>query len=142
MECIYNDGDRSKYFKGSAGDCVTRALAIATGKDYLEVYKRINELAKAEKTGKRKRGVSNARKGVYTTTINKYLAELGWTWYPCMNIGSGCTTHLNPQELPNGTIICKLSRHLTCVKDGIIYDTYNCSRNENRCVYGYWKKEK
>ena len=35
----FNDGGRSKYFKGKgAGDCVPRAIAIATGKDYKEVY--------------------------------------------------------------------------------------------------------
>ena len=35
----YNDGGRSRYFKAQkVGDCVTRAFAIATGKDYKEVY--------------------------------------------------------------------------------------------------------
>ena len=26
------------------------------------------------------------------------------------------------------------------VKDGVLYDTYDCSRNGTRCVYGYWNK--
>ena len=32
MKFIYNDGGRSKYFKGEAGDCVVRAICNATGK--------------------------------------------------------------------------------------------------------------
>ncbi len=140
MEFNYNDGGRAKYFKGKTGDCVTRAIAIATGKDYLEVYNVINQLAKKEKITKRKNKKSNARTGVYKDTYKKYLESLGWKWYPCMQIGTGCTTHLCENELPRGVIICKLSRHLVCVKDGVINDTYDCSRGETRCVYGYFKK--
>ena len=33
LEFSYNDGGRSKYFKGEAGDCVVRAIAIATDSD-------------------------------------------------------------------------------------------------------------
>lgn len=140
MEFNYNDGGRAKYFKGKTGDCVTRAIAIATGKDYLDVYNAINQLAKEEKITKRKNKKSNARTGVYKDTYKKYLESLGWKWYPCMQIGTGCTTHLCENELPRGVIICKLSRHLVCVKDGVINDTYDCSRGETRCVYGYFKK--
>lgn len=140
MEFNFNDGGRSKYFKGRTGDCVTRAIAIATGVDYLEVYKALNKLAKLEKTGKRKTKKSNSRTGVYKETADKYLESLGWKWHSCMKIGSGCNVHLKASELPKGKIICRLSRHFTCVIDGIINDTYDCSRAENRCVYGYYYK--
>jgi len=33
-----------------------------------------------------------------------------------------------------------LSRHLTTVIDGVIYDTYDPSREGTRCVYGYYSK--
>jgi hypothetical protein len=139
MRFIYNDGGRSKYFKGTTGDCVVRAICNASGRDYKEVYDVINELAKNERKGKRKKGVSNARTGVYRTTEKKYIEEvLGWKWVATMRIGEGCKVHLNEEELPNGTLIVSVSRHLTCVKDGVLYDTYDCSRGEERCVYGYW----
>ena len=36
---FYNDGGRSKYFKGEkVGDCVVRAIAVAANLDYKEVY--------------------------------------------------------------------------------------------------------
>jgi hypothetical protein len=142
MEFIYNDGGRSRYFKGKdVRDCVSRSIAIATGKDYKEVYDALNELAKRERTGKRKKKVSNSRSGVYRTTYEKYLKSIGWEWTPTMKIGTGCRVHLREDELPSGTLIVKVSRHLTCVKDGVIYDTFDPSDDGERCVYGYYSKE-
>lgn len=148
MELIISDGGRSKYFKGRVGDCAVRAICNATGKDYKEVYDAINELAKSERTGSRKRGVSSARNGVYKKTFKKYVeGVLGWVWHPTMTIGSGCTMHLCAEELPKGTLIVSVSKHYTCVKDGVLYDTYNSSEvvndlgnilEDRRCVYGYW----
>lgn len=139
MNFIYNDGGRSNYFKKeNVGDCVVRAICNATGKDYKEVYDAINVMAKSERITKRKHDKSSARNGVYKETWKKYLESLGWKWHSCMSIGSGCTTHLRSDELPKGTIIVQVSKHLTCVKDGVLYDTYDCSRNGTRCVYGYF----
>lgn len=59
---------------------------------------------------------------------------------PRMKIGSGCTMHLRKDELPSGTIICKTSRHVVTAIDGVVQDTYDCTRDGTRCVYGYWKK--
>lgn len=142
MEFIKSDGGRSKYFKGATGDCVCRAICNATGKDYKEVYDLINEISQKEHTTRRKKAKSNARTGVYKYTEKKIIEEiLGWKWHPCMTIGSGCQIHLNENELPKGNLIIRCSRHLTCVKDRVLYDTYDCSREGNRCVYGYWSKE-
>ena len=138
MKFIYNDGGRSKYFKGEANDCVVRAICNATGKDYKEVYDAINQLAKSERTGKRKRGVSSARNGVYKCTEKIYLESIGWVWHPTMQIGQGCTVHLAADELPAGTLIVQVSGHLTCVKDGVLYDNHDCTRGGSRCVYGYY----
>ena len=48
MKWVYDDGGRSKYFKGTTDDCVARAIAIATGKDYKEVYDLINKYSKED----------------------------------------------------------------------------------------------
>jgi len=140
MKLVKSDGGRSKYFRGkNAGDCVVRAICNATGRDYKMVYDDINRLAKGERRGSRKKGISSARNGVYKTTIKKYIEnELGWTWVPTMEIGSGCKVHLREDELPNGTIIVSVARHLTCVKNGVLYDTFDCSKGGKTCVYGYW----
>ena len=132
MECVYADGGRSKYFKAdNVRDCVTRAICNATGSDYKKIYDGISKLQ-----GK------SARNGCKKTATRKYIVDvLGWKWHPTMNIGSGCKTHLRADELPaTGTIIVSVSKHITCVKNGVIYDTFDCSRHGNRCVYGYYTK--
>lgn len=150
----YDDGGRSKYFKAeNVSDCVTRAISIALGLDYKEVYDEINTIAKKERKGSRKRGKSRSREGVYKNTYKKFLASRGWEFVPTMKIGEGCRMHFTADEIPSGTIILKLSRHLVCVKDKVIHDTYDSSVKEylddttqelivntHRCVYGYFRR--
>jgi hypothetical protein len=133
---VYNDGGRSKYFKAkNVGDCVTRAIAIATGRDYKKIYDMVD---KAEKTSRgRKKG--SARNGAYKKNYAPIIERLGGVWHPTMQIGKGCKVHVRADELPAGRIICQCSRHLIAVIDGVINDTYDSSRGGTRCVYGYWK---
>ena len=141
MDFIYNDGGRQAAgFKGTTGDCVCRAIAIATERPYKEVYDLINQFAKAERTGKRKRGTSNARTGVYANTEKKVMEHYGFNFVPTMTIGSGCKVHLRADELPSGRIVVRLSKHSAAVIDGVLNDTYDCTREGTRCVYGYYTK--
>jgi len=139
----FDDGGRKTAgYKGKTGDCMVRSVAIATGLPYQQVYESVNKLAGRERTGKRKRGISNARTGVYNTTTRKLLESLGWRWTPTMEIGSGCQVHLRADELPKGRLIVSVSKHLTAVVDGVIRDTHDPSRRGTRCVYGYWERGK
>lgn len=143
LNFVYSTGGREKYFKQTTvRDCVTRAIANATGIDYLEIYNGINDEAKKERSSKRKRTTSSARNGVYTATAKRYIERvLGWVWVPCMSIGTGCQVHLRTGELPTtGSYILNLSGHFSCWKDNKLYDTYDCSRCGTRCVYGYWRE--
>ena len=141
MKFVYNDGGRSAAgYKGTAGDCVCRAIAIATERPYQEVYDLINEFAKSERKGKRKRDISSARNGVYKQTERKIMKHYGWRWIPTMQIGQGCKVHLREDELPSGRLAVCVSGHLTAVIDGVLNDTYDCTRDGTRCVYGYYVK--
>ena len=136
---VYHDGGRSVYFNGkNVGDCVTRSIAIASGMDYKEVY---NVLAKGNAS---QGGAKSARNGIYTKRkwFKDQMIEWGFEWVSTMGIGTGVQIHLSPDELPKGRIICRCSRHLTAVIDGVIHDTYDPSRNGTRAVYGYWKYTK
>ncbi len=136
-----NDGGRSEAgFKGLAGDCTTRAIAIVTGKSYREVYNALNSLAKEGRQTKHKKR-SSARDGVHRTIYDKYLKSLGYEWTATMKIGTGCKVHLREGELPNGRLIVRVSKHMTSVVDGVIHDTHDPSRGGVRCVYGYWSKK-
>jgi hypothetical protein len=129
MKYVYNDGGRSKYFKAkNVCDCVCRALAIALDKDYKDVYDTIKRVTN-----------ENPRNGLTKRATKKICEYYGGAWVATMNIGSGCKVHLKEGELPSGRLVCNLSGHLTCVVDGVINDTFDCSRCGSRCVYGYWK---
>ena len=144
----YNDGGRAEAgFKGKTGDCVARAVAIASGLPYKEVYDRLaegnaNQRVTKRTRGLKKNGVKTASHGINVTRkwFKDYMKELGFEWVPTMQIGSGCKVHLDEDELPNGRLVCSVSRHSTAVIDGVLNDTYDCSRMGTRCVYGYYIK--
>jgi hypothetical protein len=164
MEFIYNDGGRKDAgFKGNAGDCVCRSIAIITEKPYREVYDALNEISKPyqkicdeitdtfneidKKMGKKMgkchayKKLSSSRTGHIREVYGKYLKSLGYEWIPTMKIGTGCLVHLRSNELPAGRLIVSVSKHLTAMIDGIINDTWDCSREGSRCVYGYYIKK-
>jgi len=164
-----NDGGRSKYFKGEGGDCVTRAIAIASGMDYKEVYDILaagNKSQRKSKYDTKTKGTATALHGINVKRkwFKDQMAAWGFIWVPTMQIGQGCTTHLCKGELPVGRLVVSVSKHYTSMIDGVINDTWNPSRiwtspytgqelktnmfihedgktihEESRCVYGYWE---
>ena len=143
-----DDGGRAAAgYKGQAGDCVVRSIAIVTGLPYQKVY---DDLFKANEefrnTSKTKLARSlkqkndSPRSGTHRVVLKKYLAQLNFRWTPTMFVGQGCKVHLKKEELPSGILLVSCSKHITVVKDGFLHDTHDCSRNGTRCVYGYWTK--
>lgn len=132
MKFTYDDGGRSRYFRGKTNDCATRAMAITTGRDYKVIYDELREL-----TGESPRNGIDIRQ----PKLRQWLADQGLEWVPTMKVGKGCTVHLNADELPAGRLICRCSKHLVAVIDGVIHDTYDSSREGKRCVYGYWQQQ-
>jgi len=133
---VYDDGGRSAAgFKGTAGDCVTRALAIATGTPYREMYDRLARSMKSQGFAR------SARNGVEPKVYKPLLSLWGFVWTPTMFPGQGTRIHLAQGEVPQeGIYILRLSRHLCTVVDGTIHDTYDPGRNATRCVYGWWQR--
>ncbi len=139
MEWVYDDGGRKAAgYKGVTGDCVTRAIAIATGLPYQKVYDELTELGRHERRSKRRTSKSSARTGVYKPTIKRYMKSLGWEWTPTMGIGTGCQVHLRADELPPGRLVVAVSKHEVAVIDGVVHDAGDPTRGGTRCVYGYW----
>jgi hypothetical protein len=146
MTYVHNDGGRSDAgYKGKTSDCVCRAIAIAMGRTYDEIYAELTAASKAFAAGHRsrvarsieKRG-GTPRQGVFKEIYRPYLESLGWRWHPTMAVGSGCTVHLRASELPAGRLIVCVSRHVVAVIDGVIHDNHDPSRGGTRCVYGYF----
>lgn len=144
MQYERNDGGRATAGRrGTTSDCVARAVSIASGRPYQEVYDRLAEGNATQRRSKHNRnaGQRTASKGIYVKRkwFKDYMAELGFEWTATMQIGSGCKVHLRADELPKGRLVCLVSRHAVAVIDGVINDTYDPSREGTRCVYGYWR---
>ena len=146
MDWKWNDGGRAGGGRlGTAGDCVCRAVTIASGRPYNEVYDRLargNESQRITKHSRRTTaGKRTASHGINVRRkwFKDYMRSLGFTWHPTMAIGQGCTVHLREGELPQGRLVVNVSKHYTAVIDGVIHDLYDPSRGGTRCVYGYWK---
>jgi hypothetical protein len=154
IEFVNDDGGRAAAglaleaggFKGKAGDCVARAVAIATGRPYAAVYSELAEINALMPLSKCRRnsgavGSVTARRGIYVRAklFKDYMAALGFVWTPTMMIGSGCKVHVRSDELPSGRLVLNLSKHCAAVIDSVLHDTHPCDRNGTRCVYGYWR---
>ena len=111
----WNDGGRSSCgFVGLAGDCVTRAVCIATGLVYRDVYNELSTLA----------GMS-PRSGMVDSITFQYLANRGW-------VRQTTTGDLVEDfSVPAGTSIieCRKRRrgngHVFAVIDGVLHDTWD-----------------
>ena len=38
-------------------------------------------------------------------------------------------------EHPHGVYLCTMTGHITCIIDGCVYDTFNCSNRIMRCAW-------
>jgi len=140
---VLDDGGRAAAgFKGNTGDCVVRAICIATKMDYQSVY---DEMFRRNRLHHESKGLSmgkaSPRNGSHKAVYGPYLTELGWVWTPTMFIGAGCKVHLRSDELPSGVVIVRLSRHIATVIDGVLHDSHDSSRDGARCVYGHWTRQ-
>lgn len=160
----YNDGGRRDAgYKGTTGDCVCRAICIATGKPYKEVYEALSIGNATQRKGKKegsKAGVKTAARGINVKRkwFQEYMKSIGFEWTPTMFVGQGCKVHLSADELPKGRLVVSVSKHYTTVIDGVINDIANPQRGKpekpitvngsvmmvvpavpERCVYGYYK---
>jgi hypothetical protein len=149
IEFKYDDGGRAAAgFKGHTNDCVTRAIAIVTGRPYAEVYAEMADLnagmrltKKRLRNGKTGAGKRTASHGIWTSSkaYKDYMARNGFVWTSTMQIGSGCKVHVRKDELPSGRLILVLSRHHAAMIDGVLHDIDDDSRGGTRCVYGYYR---
>lgn len=154
MKVVITDGGRSNagFSSKRAGDCVCRAITIATGLPYQQVYDRLAEgnatqrKRRAIRIGgtlvqrRQKERVRSASDGISTKRkwFNDYMLSLGFEWVPTMRVGQGCKVHLRDGELPKGRLVVSVSKHMCAVIDGVIHDTHDPSRGGTRCVYGYY----
>ena len=112
------------------GDCVKRAITIASGKDYNEVKRELNRY-------KRKTGAEVFNE--WHKNVEPYIKEMlggvkmsfpAVKGEPRMNGERFC------EEYSKGTYILQMANHVVCCKDGCLYDTWDCG---DKCVYTAYK---
>jgi len=126
---IYNDGGRKDAgYKGTAGDCAARAMAIALEIPYKQAY---DELARAHRA---RTGQKTARKGIYKDDFETVLALYGWVWHPAPKLNG---RKARCGDMPEGKVIARMARHYAAVIDGVVHDSWDST---GKMIYGYWRK--
>ena len=148
MEFNYNRGGYTRGSGLNRGDCVPRAITIATELPYQIVFDELQRRqtewrikSNSKKAYNKKPHRNKCYMGTYKEAYKPYLEELGWTWVPKMFIGQGFKTYLRKEDLPPGRLIVSVRKHLTSVIDGVLNDTWDCSQDGNKGAYGYYYKE-
>jgi hypothetical protein len=120
-----NDGGlKESRFKSKKkrGDCVIRAIALATDISYDKVFDDLCDVAK--ETG----FLPNQEE-----TFEPYLASLGWRKNKPQRMGR-CLVPLEMFNSRGKTSIVRVRRHLVTVKDNLILDTYD-TKFYSACSY-------
>lgn len=117
-------------------DCVVRAIALATGRDYKELRRELNAFKRVL--------VASKKFSRYTSYKQQPILE---EWFKSKNystisfgvVRAGEKRKIAKEfakENPAGTYILSMRRHIVCVKEGKILDTWDSS---NKPVYKAWR---
>lgn len=110
--------------KREVNDCVVRAISLAESKSWNYTYQKLSRLAKHEATLLDD-----------TTFVEKYLnARYPTVCYRCNGKRMMVADFL--REHPKGTYLISMKSHITCAKEGCIYDIWNC---ENERIWNVWE---
>ena len=128
MNFIQSFGGRELYKpcklkKDRVGDCVVRAIAHGLDQDYKSTFQDLINLSWEMLDMPNSWAVAE-----------EYLLRKGWT--KNKPIRNSRNRKLKVNEFPNdGTYIIMTTSHMTCVIDGILYDSWNCGRSSANSYY-------
>ena len=111
------------------GDCVTRALARASGIPYYIVYEDVKEFCRQNPGhGSPSSGVAGG-----TQAFARFMQNYGFQWYP---VDAGFTINDVPAI---GRYVVPVKRHFTTVVEGRLFDTFDPRKVGNSQVRrGFW----
>lgn len=130
IDFVYDDGGRNGHrnVRAHVGDCGCRALSIIMQRDYWSLYDYLD----ANFHGSPSRGLSR-------DVVHKIMRDEGYEYVACAN-PKGDIRRLRRADLPDGRLLVWIRDHYTAVIDGVIHDTYDCSKHGRAHVMGYWYK--
>lgn len=133
MKFTKDHGGRSHYFptklkKDLTGDCVVRAIAIATNQDYMYIMKELFRI-----------GLEIGHMPNNPRTYEKYLDSIGWVKNKPFRKSNKKKYQVKNLPIKSGTsYIIHTTSHLTAIVGGVLRDTWNCGA---WCANSYYTKE-
>lgn len=106
-------------------DCTVRAISLASGETWDNTYRRLSHFA--------------CLRGIMPDDvkyIDEYLEDHFDKIYSYKE-NNRITVNDFVQDHPRGTYLITMRGHITCVIDGVIYDTFNPA---DRYIWGVYKK--
>lgn len=126
----YKFENRNPKGRLTTGDCVYRAISLATGKDWCKVVMELAEQACETAY------CPNSR-----SNYGLYLERNGFRKYPQPRHANGTkyTVREFCHEHKHGVFVVNIANHTFTVVNGRVRDTWDCSKYDSR-VGNYWKK--
>ena len=126
---FHNENPKGK----NANDCVARAISVALGQEWSET------ILEMTKCGIELGFVFNEDK-----CIEKYLASKGWDKYKEPrdenNKKISVAQFLKKPGTNKGVIVAKVgSHHITLIVDGVVWDTWDCTK---QTMHSYYRNPK
>ena len=112
--------------KREVNDCVIRAVSLAQNREWDDVYIELSEFARKEGT------LLDDVTFIETFLDNKYEKIC----YRCKSFKMTLDNFIKSHH--NGTYLVTMKGHITCVMDGVLYDTCDCRKKNIWCA---WKVE-
>lgn len=116
MYKFYNANARGRF----TNDCVIRAISLAEDKTWNETYDELSEIAQ--------------HNGIILDDVN-FVEPFLDNRYKRMCFRKKYVGDFI-EEHPKGTYLITMKGHITCVIDGVLYDTFDC---RDRVMWCAWK---
>ena len=115
-----------KYYNANANgnfvnDCVIRAISVAENKSWGDTYGDLSRIAK--------------KNGILLDDVDFVEPLLDYR-YNRIKIYPGDTVQDVLENYPVGTYLITMKGHITVIKDGTVYDTFDC---RDRVVRSVWE---
>lgn len=112
---FYNANAKGRF----TNDCVIRAISLAEDKTWNETYHELSKIAQ--------------RNGIILDDVN-FVEPLLDSRYERICFEEKYVGEFM-EEHPNGTYLVTMKGHITCVIDGVLYDTFDCRDRVMWCAW-------
>lgn len=107
-------------FGRHVNDCAVRAISLAENESWDDTYQKLSDYS-------RRQGITLSE----TSFINDYLADR----YERVCLRGIYTVQDFLDLQMRGTYLITMSGHITCVIDGEVWDTFDCTSRPVWCIY-------